>query len=245
MRRALALLIGLAALLAAPAAARAAKAHMTVLPSPVPGVQHLHFEFGPVHISPGQNDDRASRQRRSAAGARATSSRFRPEPDADADGTMPRVDVIHLHHGGLARQRPAPMWRRGRGEDDRHGAAAATAGATEPSDRWLMNYMIHNLTPTPTDVYITYDIDFIPTTSPAAQGMHDGPDAVGRRRAASSAYPVFNALQGSGQRRALTPTPTTVRAPSGANIGSAQRSGPRPTDVTLVATAGHLHPGGL
>src|SRR6202011_2073432 len=38
----------------------------------------------------------------------------------------------------------------------------------KPSDHWLMNYMIHNLTPTPSSVYITYDIDFVPMTSPLA-----------------------------------------------------------------------------
>ena len=29
-----------------------------------------------------------------------------------------------------------------------------------------MNYMIHNLTPEPTKVSITYDIDFVPDSAP-------------------------------------------------------------------------------
>ena len=34
-----------------------------------------------------------------------------------------------------------------------------------------MNHMIHNLTPTPTDVYIDYDLEFIPDTAPEAAAI--------------------------------------------------------------------------
>ena len=39
----------------------------------------------------------------------------------------------------------------------------------EASDNWLLNHMIHNLTPTATKVKMVYEIDFIPDTSPAAK----------------------------------------------------------------------------
>ena len=34
-----------------------------------------------------------------------------------------------------------------------------------PTDKWLLNYMLHNLTPDPKQVWITYDIDLIPDTA--------------------------------------------------------------------------------
>jgi hypothetical protein len=36
---------------------------------------------------------------------------------------------------------------------------------------WFLSYMIHNLRTTPAKVYITYDTDFVPETSPAARGI--------------------------------------------------------------------------
>ena len=56
--------------------------------------------------------------------------------------------------GPRARRRPGSTRRKGFG------------WSYKPSDQWLMNYMIHNLTPNPDTVYITYDIDFIPATAP-------------------------------------------------------------------------------
>ena len=95
-------------------------------PSFPPGTQHLHFEFGPVDVEPGQNSIDFSKGQI-------------PKPDADGwilqisanlrreDGSVPPVDVIHLHHGvwldaSQARldlpELPRAILRRGRGEDD-------------------------------------------------------------------------------------------------------------------------------
>ena len=56
------------------------------------------------------------------------------------------------------------------------------------SDNWVLNYMIHNLTPAPYQVWITYDLDFIPSTAPAAQRHHSRCDRSGwtSRTAAST-----------------------------------------------------------
>src|SRR3954449_3057895 len=97
MRRLLPLLTCLAALLAAPAVAGAATAHMTAGPSPVPGAQRLHFEFGPVHVKPGQNDIRfAGNDLKPPEDGWIVG--FTPDLVYDDDGSVPRVDVIHLHH---------------------------------------------------------------------------------------------------------------------------------------------------
>jgi hypothetical protein len=61
------------------------------------GAQTLHFEYGPVKISPGQNT------------IELEENAFKPQVDGwitgfrpnlvRKDGSVPRVDVLHLHHG--------------------------------------------------------------------------------------------------------------------------------------------------
>ena len=57
--------------------------------------------------------------------------------------------------------------------------------------------MIHNLTPNTDRVWVTWDMDFVPATAPAARHIHavdtDWVDAMGGK-----AYPVFDAVRGSG-----------------------------------------------
>lgn len=50
------------------------------------------------------------------------------------------------------------------------------------SHTWLLNHMIHNLTPEPMTLYATYTIDFIPATDPAAAGIKEAADLDGRRK---------------------------------------------------------------
>ncbi len=96
-----------------------------------------------------------------------------------ADGTIPGVDVIHLHHGvwlnASARDATAP------GVPERFFAAgeekttmvlpAGYGYAYHPTDNGVVNDMIHNLSPIEQQVWITYDVDFIPGTDPAAATM--------------------------------------------------------------------------
>ena len=84
--------------------------------------------------------------------------------------------------------------------------------AYKAADKWLINYMIHNLTPTPDQVWITYDIDFIPATAPAAQGIRPvAPDLDGR--AERRDLPGVRRAAGRRRRTASTPTPTGRRQP--------------------------------
>jgi hypothetical protein len=105
-----------------------------------------------------------------------------------------------------------------------------------------MNYMIHNLTPTPTQVYITYDIDFVPDSAASAEKITPvhplWMDVSGLK-----AYPVFDAKRGSGRKGRYT-FPDQARGKAKRDIGFAHEW-TAPKDVTLVGTAGHLHPGGL
>ena len=62
------------------------------------GVQHLHYEFGPIQILPGQNniDARVDQLKPKVPGF---ITRFKPNLVYSGSHKVPRVDVIHLHHG--------------------------------------------------------------------------------------------------------------------------------------------------
>jgi plastocyanin len=97
--------------------------------------------------------------------------------------------------------------------------------------------MIHNLTPTPEQVYITYELDFIPATDADAAGVNEI-ETVWLDVMGLSFYPVFDVLRGRGGKdRRLTYPDEVPDAP--------RHSWTVPQDGALVGTAGHLHPGGL
>ena len=242
MPRLIASLLALAALLAVAPAASAqgravaigATARTEVMPPPRPGVQRLHYEFGPVHIAPGQNtiEFEGNALKPDVPGHIV---RFKPDLEY-ADGTIPRVDVIHLHHGVWI-SNFAPLFAAGE-EKTIVTAPDGYGWNYEPQDKWLMNHMIHNLTPTATDVYITYDLDFIPAGTEADRASRTSRtvwlDVVG------GIYPVFDVHKGAGGRdRRYTYPDEAPAAERGRGRWTVQQDG------VLVATAGHLHPGGL
>jgi plastocyanin len=217
MRTALAALV-LSLLLAAPAAAQ--------------DVQTLHYEFGPIEIKPGQNtielDDNALKPP-----VDGWITRFAPNL-VRKDGSVPRVDVIHLHHGVWLSNKQ-PLFAAGE-EKTTISAPPGYGWRHRTTDAWVMNHMIHNLTPTPEEVYITYDLDFVPDGTATAAAMTEIEtvwlDTVG------GAYPVFDAKRGTGGRDRRTEFPDEVR-------GARRNGWVVPEDGAIVGTAGHLHPGGL
>ena len=74
--------------------------------------------------------------------------------------------------------------------------------------------MIHNLTPVPTQLYMTYTIDFIPKGSPAARGIRPV-RPIWMDVQTGHIYPVFNVRKGSGQQAAATPIPNDAGNPYG------------------------------
>jgi plastocyanin len=110
------------------------------------------------------------------------------------------------------------------------------------SDSWLMNHMIHNLTPSPAVVYITYEMDFVPLSDPAAAAIRPVQtmwlDVMG-----GTAYPVFDAVRRTGGHDGRLTYPTEQPALRGRHYSLNRYVVPE--DGALVATAGHLHPGGL
>src|SRR3954463_1164156 len=167
------------ALLAATAASAAAKplpgAHISAkafAPSATyPGLQHLHYKYGPIDIVPGQNTiDFGPNNLKPQVPGYIT--RFSPNlvyAGGKHDGDVPRVDVIHLHHGVWVMD-GYPTFAAGE-EKTVFNAPQGYGYHYRPKDNWLMTYMIHTLPPTPTKVFITYDIDFLPDSTPAAAAV--------------------------------------------------------------------------
>ncbi len=171
------------------------------------GVQHFHFEYGPLDIAPGQN-------------LIQTNTFQIPQPEEDGwvvgfkpglqfpNGKVPPVDVLHLHHGvwAVANRRDAtfPLFPErfiAAGEEkttlelpDGFGYRYSTA------DRWYLNYMIHDLTAKPFKASLTYDVDFVPASSPKAS-VDEGraPDLA--RRAERQGLPGVRRAQGQRHER--------------------------------------------
>ena len=241
-------LAALAALMLLPAAGQAAT-----------GVQHLHFAAGPYRITPGANQillqyNHVPKPTEDGFMIRAAPNLRYAKPDGKCCAGIPRVDVLHLHHGVWLSNGNA-----GGGDGNAYTGfypfmatgEEKTVFSTPPGygypigarDLWVFNYMIHNLTPKPAPVYVTYDLDFVPASSPLA--AHITPvHPIWMDVERGHIYPVFDVKRHSGAGGKFT-FPDMAGNP--VNYGS----GPPLNEFTvvhpgrLVGTAGHLHPGGL
>jgi plastocyanin len=157
-----------------------------------------------------------------------------------ADGTVPGVDVVHLHHAvWIVNFNP----QFAAGEEKTITQLPQGFGwRNKADDNWLLNDMLHDLVAKSHEVYIVWRIDFVPDTSPAAASIKPVTtrwmDVAG-----VSLYPVFDALRKFDPGGQYT-FPDEATGEARQDIGSAQTwtaPGPR----TLIGTAGHLHPGGI
>ena len=222
------------------------------------GVQHLHFSAGPYSITPGANLILVDRKPLPKPNVDGYMVRMAPNlhyalPNGKCCGAIPRVDVIHLHHG---------VWlsngKAGAGEGNGYVAGLypfMAAGEEKTiytfptgygypigkNDAWFLNYMIHDLTDNGAKVYITYDIDFVPTSSPAAASIKPL-HPIWMDVESHNIYPVFDVHRFSGKNGKFT-FPDMAKNPyhGGAPLNTFTVDHPG----TIVATAGHVHPGGL
>jgi plastocyanin len=218
----------------------------------VPGVQHLHFQTAPIQVKPGQNSINnviipASQK------PKVDGFIVRARPDLTyLDGTVPPVDVIHLHHGvwlnGSATSPASPL---GGIQPIFFGGEEKTVfriprGYGYPykkTDGWILNEMIHNNTPNGAKVRLVWDLDFIPASSPLAKAVTPViPFWMDVRR--GWGYPVFDVAQRSGGADGQFTFPDEVASDPYAG-GPRQNEFSMPYDATIVAAVGHLHPGGL
>jgi plastocyanin len=204
--------------------------------APAAQAETLHYRFGPIHIGPGRNDIVfALNDQRPAVNGWITG--FKPNL-IYANGKVPRVDVIHLHHGVWV-VNGAPEFAAGE-EKTVVRAPAGYGWRYRTTDTWLMNHMIHNLTPDATDVYITYDLDFIPDTDPRAAAMKEIRTLWLDVTGPPHPYPVFDVHRHAGGRDGRYTFPRESRRPGYTLNRYTVRQ-----DGALLGGAGHLHPGGL
>jgi plastocyanin len=211
------------------------------------GAKRLRYEIGPFNVIPGQNEIgyMPITEKPKVDG---WITRMRPDL-VYMNNKVPRVDVLHLHHGVWVNlDRPnatsgLPELFFAAGEEKTILKLPKGYGYRyDPDDSWLLNHMIHNLTPVPAPVKMVYEIDFIPATSPAAKNITEG-KPVWMDVENGKLYPVFNVEKNAGKNGLFTyPNDDPNAYPAGApkrNAWTVDRDG------VLLATAGHLHPGGL
>jgi hypothetical protein len=250
VRRAGCALISMLALLAivAPAAMAAPEGNAVAVSSLANGAKRVKYKIGPFNVVPGQNSIgfELIRERPQVDGY---FTRIRPDLTY-LDGRVPGVDVIHLHHGvwvNTSRRAATeigfpvqPFFAAGE-EKTVMRLPKGYGYPVKASDGLLLNHMIHNLTPVPTQVYMTYTVDFVPKGSRAARGMRTV-RPIWMDVQNGNLYPVFNVRKGSGQNGRYT-YPDDARNPYRGGAKKNEWVVDKPG--VLVATAGHLHPGGL
>ena len=180
------------------------------------GAKRMTYDIGPFTVIPGQNEiGFAPITEKPQVDGWIT--RIRPDL-VYMNGRVPRVDVIHLHHGvWLNTSRSdatAPLPERffAAGEEKTIMSFPKGFGYRyEASDRWLFNHMIHNLTPVASKVKLQYTIDFIPDGSKADKNIRPV-RPIWMDVENGSLYPVFNVHKGSGKRGQYT---YPIRRPEG------------------------------
>ncbi|MGQ0831700.1 MAG: cupredoxin domain-containing protein [Microthrixaceae bacterium] len=200
----------------------------------IAGEQTLHCRYGPLTVTPGANLILLGPVSIESPRASGYITSISPNLVDATTGMVPPIHVVHLHHGvwiNAARGTTDPFFATGE-EKTRSILPRGPNGApqygyrTEPGDAWVLNYMLHNLTPNTYEVTIRYDLTWVPASTP---GMKEVVpvwlDAVGREEGSDTAlYPVYDpAKDGSGYS---------------ATFGAKQ-------DAEIVWVGGHVHPGGL
>jgi hypothetical protein len=222
------------------------------------GVEHLHFRAGPYTVTPGANlilVDRHSVPKPTQDGymVRMAPNLHYALPHGKL-GAIPRVDVIHLHHGvwlsnghegageGNGTANLYPFMAAGE-EKTVYSFPSGYGYRIGAKDRWFLNYMIHNLTEQQANVYITYDIDFIPASSPAAAGIK-AVHPIWMDVQDHNIYPVFDVHRYSGKNGVYT-YPDMAKNPYGTPPNAPLNTFTVDHPGRLIGTAGHLHPGGM
>jgi hypothetical protein len=235
-----------------------------------PGACHrLRFVFGPLHIKPGQNDvliEPVTIQKPAYDGYIA---RFKPDLVTIHDGKVPPIEVVHLHHATWVSLSgdygSGPFFAAG--EEKTYAPLPRGYGfPIQRQDVWGLLYMIHNQLADPTEVYITYDIDYIAKDVAESPPIDIHPVYPVWLDVRPSGYPVFNVQRGFGTKGKCTwPKQNCARFDPYGKVFPSQgeRSEVPGTDWTfpadgeslgrieafhggtIVGMGGHLHPGGL
>ncbi|MEA2475560.1 MAG: hypothetical protein QOE06_3475 [Thermoleophilaceae bacterium] len=228
--------------------------------------QRLRFSYGPIAVKPGQNDVLVEPVKIEKPMRDGYITRFRPDL-VRADGTVPPIEQVHLHHAtwlSIPTYGSGPFFAAG----EEKTVAPFPKGYGMPvkaTDTWLLLYMVHSAIQQPMEVYITYDIDFVPKDKGDAMGLKSAYPLWFDVR--PGGYPVFNVQRDFGGADGTCTWPTEKCAafdPWGKEIeGQGQPGNGKGTDWTfpkqgeqlglidnfnggtIIGLGGHLHPGGI
>ncbi|HEX9682548.1 MAG TPA: hypothetical protein VGA13_05665 [Acidimicrobiales bacterium] len=144
-------------------------------------VQHLTCTYGPLVVTPGDNMILFGPVTFESPRADGWITRFEPDLIDLADGQIPPIHEVHLHHGvwlnaRSAREASTPFFATGE-EKTVSELPAGYGYRTRPTDEWLFNYMLHNLTPNTYEVMVTYRLDWLPLGAQVDTGGDSEPDA--------------------------------------------------------------------
>jgi hypothetical protein len=193
-------------------------------------------------------------------------TRFEPNL-VTLDGTVPPTEQVHLHHGTWL---AAPDYGMGpffaAGEEKTIAPFPKGYGMpVQATDQWLLLYMVHSAVQQPMELYITYDVDFIPKAD--AEEIDLKPAYPIWTDVRPSGYPVFNVQRKFGGRDDECTWPKEKCAkfdPWGKRfVGQGEPGNGKGEDLylpaegeslgridsftggTLIGIGGHVHPGGI
>jgi plastocyanin len=228
--------------------------------------QRLRFSYGPITVKPGQNDVLIEPVKIEKPLRDGFITRFKPDL-VRSDGAVPPIEQVHLHHGtwlSVPDYGSGPFFAAG----EEKTTAPFPKGYGMPvkaDDKWLLLYMVHSAIQQPMEVYITYDVDFIPKAKGEQLGLKAAYPLWFDVR--PSGYPVFNVQRDFGgpdgkctwpmeqcaahdpfgkelvgQGRPGNGVGTDWKFPDeGRDLGLVENF----TGGTIIGLGGHLHPGGL
>jgi plastocyanin len=233
---------------AAPADAASLTTKLVSVKAVEPGVQRMTFRYGPLVAAPGQNLTLVGPVTIEKPAGGGWVKRYRPDLVTE-NGEAPPVEQLHMHHAvfvNMSKQDLAapslPQRIGGFGEEKTIASLPDPYGyRVEPTDVWAINYMLHNGTPRTFTTWIELEVDWVPDGTPAAATLKPAhPLWLDVRNGEYN--PIFDVQRGQG-RDGIATYPDDFTDP--------YAGGPRLNEwiadrnMTLIAAAGHLHPGGL
>ena len=213
------------------------------------GVERTTYMVGPIDVTSGQNriayKPITGSEKPSESG---WITRIKPNL-VRADGSIPLSSKVMFHHGvwlNLSRTDATadiPERFYATGEEKTNLELPDGYGYRyEKSDVWILNHMIHNLTPEPMTLYVTYTIDFIPDSAPEAASIEPG-RPIWMDVENYDVYPVFDVWRGSGGSDDKFVYPDDAKNPYPDGVQKNEWTVDR--DGVLIGTVGHVHTGGL
>lgn len=234
--------------------------------------KRISFSYGPITVKPGQNDVLLGPVTIEKPAYDGFITRFQPDL-VDVNGAAPPVDEVHLHHGTWLNAYPqygnGPFFAAGE-EKTILPFPKGYGMQVGARDQWLLLYMVHSAVAQPTEVWITYDIDYVAEDDAKKIGIVPAKpvwlDVQSKRIAkgapSTSGNPVFNVQKGFGhydkqlgQMVCTWPKENCARQDvyggrtpqqgKPVRLEGADWKVPKDMAGTLVTMGGHLHPGGI